>query len=459
MNYAILDIETTGGSPKHEKITEIAIFIHDGEKITEEFSTLINPEKYIPPFITGLTGITNEMVADAPKFYEIAKKIVELTENRIIVGHNVNFDYSFIQNEFKQLGYDFFRENLCTVRMSRKLIPGFRSYSLGKLCNQLNIEINGRHRAIGDAYATVKLFELLLQKETESGTTEISRPKPSGRIKNLNGFLTPEKINELPSATGVYYFHDSEGNLMYVGKSKNIHSRVLAHLGNKKSRRSIELSEKIAGISFELTGSELIALLLESEEIKKNKPSYNRAQRRTASGWGLYTHYDQKGYINFVIRKTGEKNSVPVTSFNNKTEGRVMMNKLVEKYWLCQKLCGLYTTDGACFHYDIRQCNGACIGKEPVKTYNERAHKLIKSFELEVDNVLIIDRGRTQQEKSVILLENGIYMGFGYFDIGESYVNIEDIKECIHKHQDNRDVRQIVKSWIRNNKAEKLIHI
>jgi len=452
MTYAILDIETTGGSPKHEKITEIAIFIHDGTRVMEEFSSLVNPEKNIPPFIVGLTGINNEMVASAPKFYEIAKKIVELTEDRIIVGHNVNFDYSFIQNEFKRLGYDYHRESLCTVKLSRKFIPGFNSYSLGKLCKQLKIEINGRHRASGDAYATVKLFELLLEQQKEL------QPKPSGRIKNLNGFLTPEKIQEIPPAAGIYYFHDSNGNLLYVGKSKNIHSRVLAHLGNKNSRRTIEMSERIAGISFELTGSELIALLLESEEIKKNKPRYNRSQRRTASGWGLYSHYDQRGYINFSINKTGEKNSVAVTSFNNKTEARQIMNTLVEKYWLCQKLCGLYVTDGACFHFDIRQCNGACIGKEPVKTYNERALKLIKSFELEVENILIIDRGRREEEKSVVLVENGIYKGFGYFDISDAYINIDELKECIQKHEDNRDVRYIIKSWLRRNKTEKLIH-
>jgi DNA polymerase-3 subunit epsilon len=245
---------------------------------------------------------------------------------------------------------------------------------------------------------------------------------------------------------------------LYVGKSKNIHSRVLAHLGNKNSRRTIEMSERIAGISFELTGSELIALLLESEEIKKNKPRYNRAQRRTASGWGLYSHYDQRGYINFEIRKTGEKNSVAITSFNNKTEARQILGSLVEKHWLCQKLCGLYTTEGACFHYDIRQCNGACIGKEPVKTYNDRAMKLTKSFELEMENVLIIDQGRTAEEKSAILIENGIYRGFGYFDISDTYVNIDELKNCIKKHEDNRDVRYIIKSWLRRNKVEKLVN-
>ena len=457
MNYAILDIETTGGSPKHEKITEIAIFIHDGKSIIEEYSSLVNPEKNIPHFITGLTGITNEMVADAPKFYEIAKKIVEITDGCIVVGHNVNFDYGFIQNEFKRLGYDYHRESLCTVKLSRKLIPGFRSYSLGKLCEQLKIQINGRHRAAGDAYATTQLFELLLKKDRELTSGAISGPFPSGKIKNLNGFLTPEKIGEVPAATGVYYLHDTEDNLLYVGKSKNIHTRILSHLGNRNSRRSMELREKIAGISFELTGSELIALLLESSEIKKHKPRYNRAQRRNSSGWGLYSYYDQSGYINFEITKTGEKNSVAITGFNNKKEGINMLTSLVEKHWLCQKLSGLYQTEGSCFHYDIRQCNGACIGKEPVKTYNERARRLIESFSFEYENILVLDKGRAITERSVVLIEKGIYKGYGYFDLSDSYLNIEELKECIKKTEDNREVRHIIKSWLRKNRPEKIL--
>ena len=158
--YAIVDIETTGGSPVKEKITEIAIYIHDGQKITNEFVTLINPEKNIPYNIIALTGITNEMVASAPKFYEIARDIVELTKDRTIIAHNSTFDYSFIRNEFRSLGYNFQREQLCTVKLSRKLIPGLRSYSLGAICSELGIKITDRHRAAGDALATAKLFDI-----------------------------------------------------------------------------------------------------------------------------------------------------------------------------------------------------------------------------------------------------------------------------------------------------------
>lgn len=163
--YAIIDIETTGQASTTGKITEIAIFIHNGFEITDSFTSLINPECYIPGFITNLTGIDNEMVRNAPKFFEVARKIVEITEDMVFVAHNVSFDYKFIQEEFRRLGYDYQRKTMCTVRMGRKFLPGYKSYSLGKICSELGISINGRHRAAGDALATVKLFEMILGRK------------------------------------------------------------------------------------------------------------------------------------------------------------------------------------------------------------------------------------------------------------------------------------------------------
>ena len=455
--YAILDIETTGGSPKNCRITEIAIYIHDGRQIVDEFVSLINPEVSIPYFITNLTGISNEMVEDAPRFFEVAKKIVELTDGKIIVGHNVSFDYGFIQNEFKQLGYDFNRKTICTVKLSRKIIPGYRSYSLGKICDNLGITINGRHRAAGDAFATVKLFEHLIMKSAEIGQELPLIGPVSGRLKNLNEFLKPDDINKIPETAGVYYFHDSEGNLIYIGKSKNIHRRILDHLGNRQSKRAMEMCGKIAGITFELTGSELIALLKESQEIKTHKPFYNRKQRVSSYPLGLYRSKDEFGYIQLKIKKIGEENIQPVTCFESKSEAVDYLTAMVQRYWLCQKLCGLYDTDGACFHYEIRQCNGACIQKEPVSVYNDRVEKLISGFEYENENLLIIDTGRSATERAVVCIEDGIYKGFGYLDITESYLGVNDIKECIKPSSDNRDIRQIINNWLRKNKVEKVI--
>jgi len=455
--FAILDIETTGGSPKTEKITEIAIFFHDGDKVVGEWTTLINPEKPIPYFITGLTGITNEMVADAPKFYEVAKELVERTENYTIVGHNVSFDYSFIKSEFKQLGFAYDRKTLCTVKLSRKTFPGYKSYSLGKICKELGIEIRDRHRAAGDALATVKLFELI--RDNQNGGEDLTLiSDSSGRYKNLNENLTVEDIENLPEECGTYYLFDEKQQLLYIGKSKNIRHRVLSHLGNSTSKRALEMKQRIHTISYELTGSELIALLKESREIKDQKPMYNRAQKRSSFYWGLYTSKDEYGYITFSLCKISENPDDPVTCFNNKKEAREALTRMVEKNWLCQKLSGLYQTDGACFHHSIRQCNGACVQGESVSVYNKRAEALLDSLKLDRGNVLIIDSGRNLQERSLVRIEKGMYLGYGFINVNDSYLGIEQMLDCIQPALDNRDIRQILKNWLKNNKVEKMLY-
>lgn len=455
--YAILDIETTGGSPKTEKITEIAIFFHDGEKVVDEWSTLLNPEKSIPYFITGLTGITNEMVAEAPTFYEVAKELVERTENQIIVGHNVQFDYSFIKSEFKRLGFEYDRKTLCTLKLSRKAFPGYKSYSLGKICQQLGIEIRDRHRAAGDALATVKLFEMIRNNRQDNSNLSLIS-EPVGKYKNLNEHLTVEDIEKLPEGCGTYYFFDKQQQLLYIGKSKNIRHRVLSHLGNTTSKRALEMKQRIHAISYELTGSELIALLKESREIKELKPLYNRAQKRSSFYWGLYTGKNEYGYITFSLKKISETPDDPVTTFHNKKEAVRSLTRMVEKNWLCQKLSGLYQTDGACFHYTIRQCNGACVQGESVAAYNRRAEALLESLRMDRGNVLIIDGGRDSDERSLVRIEKGIYMGYGYLSVNNAYLGIDEMLDCIQPALDNRDIRQILKNWLKNNKVEKILY-
>lgn len=449
--YAIIDIETTGLRPQSDKITEIAIYIHDGNGIVNEYATLIHPEKTIPYFISGLTGITNEMVEGAPRFYEVAKEIIELTENHIFVAHNARFDYNFIKEEFKRLGYHFKRDIFDTVKLSRRLIPGLKSYSLGKLCNHLDIDVNNRHRAAGDALATAKLFELLLYIDEESG----SKLFAGTGLKDLHPGLSSEKIKALPEETGVYYFYDENKQLIYVGKSKNIHQRVLTHLTNNSSQSKIEMRDRIAQIDFELTGSELVAYLLESDEIKKNKPVYNRAQRREASYTGIYVSTDKNQYLQFSIGKINEE--LPLASFSSVEKAKDILNFLTDEYHLCQKLTGLYKTDGPCFQHQIGICFGACIGKETPGSYNERAQKALKTFEYDNQNFFIIDKGRSGDEKSVVKVAHGKYLGFGYFSREEANSNPDILHDCIQHYTDNRDVQSIIKRYLRNGKIEKLL--
>ncbi|MBA4322464.1 MAG: exonuclease [Odoribacter sp.] len=453
--YAIVDIETTGGSSRHEKITEIAIYQHNGEKITGEFISLINPERNIPYFITNLTGITNEMVENAPKFYEIAKKIIEFTEDRIFIAHSARFDYSFIREEFKSLGYSFKRNILDTVTLSRKLFPGHRSYSLGNICKALKIEINGRHRAGGDALATVKLFELLLVKGGETGGSKL-KPFSNTRASKLHPALDINKINQVPEEPGVYYFYNENRDLIYVGKSRNLMQRISTHLSNNTTNRSMEMRDAIADIGWEETGSELIALLKESFEIKANKPLYNRAQRRTGFRWGIFSSYDEKGFLNFNYHQVKDEDS-HLSVFTSREKAKAKLVSLTETYYLCQKLTGLYETDGSCFHYHVGICKGACCGKEPAKEYNERAEKALKEFVFSQRNFFIIDRGRKPDERSAVKIYNGKYSGWGYFDINEMGFGLTAVHDCIKASQDNRDIQVILKSYLKRNRVEKII--
>ena len=442
--FAVVDIETTGGSPKTEKITEIAIYIHDGLTVVDEFVTLVNPEVTIPYFITGLTGITNEMVADAPKFFEVARKVVEMTENRIFVAHNVNFDYSFIRNEYKSLGFEYNRKTLDTIKLARQVIPGLPSYSLGKLCKQLAIPLTNRHRAGGDALATVRLLEELLARDKKGVASKILKP---GNPQGLNEHLTQKVINKLPEATGVYYFWDRSGELIYVGKSKNIRSRVLQHLYNQSTRRAMEMKDRLADITWELTGNELIALLLESEEIKKLKPIYNRAQRRSTFSYGLYLTENRNGYQELHIESTNQ-DDCPLTTFSSKTEGKELMHRWVEEYHLCQKLCGLYESGGACFHHSIHECSGACIGVEPSESYNQRVGKLLEKFEYEFSDFLILGEGRMKGEIGLVCIEKGRYMGYGYIS-DDHTSNVEVLRDSIKGYPNNRDVHVLIKQYLR----------
>ena len=455
MKYAIVDLETTGGLSAVDRITEVAIFIHDGNKVVEEFTTLLNPERSIPPFVSRLTGITDEMVANAPKFYEVAKEIINLTEDCIVVAHNAGFDYGFLKHEFKMLGYDYRKNSLCTVQLSRVVLPGHKSYSLGKLCKSLGIELNGRHRAYGDASATVSLFEMLLKNGSPNQFEQHINLDLYSAKHHPN--VPREAIESLTDETGIYYFHDKEGNIIYVGKSKNIRSRVMSHFTSNTTRKAKKLKNAIADISFEQTGSELVALLKEEAEIKKHQPFYNSALKRSEFRFGIYSYQDRGGYINFAVKDKRAVTGEPVCYVYSKNRGLKMMETVMEKFKLCQKLCGLYETKDACFNYMVKLCNGACVGKEEIATYNDRAKKAMAYLKGKGQNFFIIDKGRHQQERTIVQVENGRYMGFGYLDVNDAYTNKSDLKEAIKPAKDNKDTLQIITSYLRKKKVERII--
>ncbi len=450
--YAVVDIETTGTSYKTGKITEIAILIHDGQKVTEEFATLINPEQRIPYRIQQMTGISDRMVEDAPRFFEVAKEIVEITRDCIFVAHNASFDYNFIRQEFKSLGYDYQREKLCTVKLSRKLIPFKKSYSLGNLCSELQIINERPHRAYGDARATVKLFELLLSID----------PKPEEiPLQGLNSNLDPQMVRNLPEEAGVYYFLDEEQKVIYVGKSVNIKSRVMSHLTNCTTKRALEMKNKVAAINYELTGNELIALLLESHEIQRHMPRFNRAQRRTGYNFGLFHYFDEKGYICLKTCKLNDcEGEVPLTTFNSATAAKNFLFALCEDHRLCQKLCNLYSSSNSCFQYKIKECDGACIGEEPPDEYNARVRRVISRFEYANPNFLIVGPGRNDAECSVVWVERGRYHGFGFASREiNGYDELGFLKDAVKPYTENKHVHSIIRSFLQRPHKMKVINL
>lgn len=454
MKFAIVDIETTGGNPKSSKITEIAIYISNGYEIIDEYVTLLNPESKIPPFIVQLTGISDKMVENAPKFFEVAKKIIEITEDCIFVAHNVGFDYGVIRHEFKNLGYDFRKKQLCTVRASRYMIQGEASYSLGKLCRSLGIELEGRHRAGGDALATTHLFHrLMLQSERDLHAFVQDDINP----KILHPNLDLETLDELPNKAGVYKFFNEFNQLIYIGKSKQIKSRVEQHLKNVKTQKGIKMQAEIARIEYELTGSEWIALLLESELIKKHKPIYNRMLRRNSFPFGLFQLENQAGYKTLHIARISKTNELPLTTFTTQKEAIQYLTHICEKYELCQKLCGLYTSTSSCFAYQVKQCFGACIEKENQETYNNRVDNFVSNLLFEAQNFYIVDAGRTRYEKSLIKVENGTYIGYGFIPHFAIKNKPKSWTKYIDFRIEDKDVRTILQQLLRKNGGEGIV--
>ena len=451
--YSIVDIETTGGKFNEEGITEIAIYKFDGKEIIDKFISLINPEKNIQPFVVNLTGINNKMLRNAPKFHEVAKRILEITENTIFVAHNTSFDYRILKTEYNRLGYNFKRNTLCTLELSKKLILDMDSYSLGKLTKQLGIPLTQRHRASGDALATVKLFKLLLDKDLDKNIIleNIKNTNKSNLPKNLNQIL-----EELPNSTGVYYLHNKNSEIIYIGKSKNIKKRINQHFTGKDSK-SNKLQIHTSSVSYDETGSELIALLKESNLVKLHKPIYNRKLRKSIYPFGVYKHIDNNNYINLSISKT-ITSADPITTFKNMNNAVSFLNKLINENNLCQKLCGIYNSKNSCFSYTINECSGACINLEEFEQYNNRLTNAIKYLNFENQNFAIIDKGRNVDENSFVLVENGLFIGLGYFNLNFQINNIEVLRKILIQMKHNCDNQQIIQSFLKKSKGNKILH-
>ncbi len=444
--YAIVDIETTGGHAAAHCITEIAIYVHDGSRVTRHFKTLINPGRKIPIYITALTGITNEMVAEAPLFEDVAEQIHELLHGNIFVAHSVNFDFSFVKHQLKFHGFDLNVKKLCTVRLSRKVFEGYHSYSLGNICRNLDIIIEDRHRADGDAKATVELFNRILQ---HGGQAHINAMlKKSSAEQWLPENLDKEEIAKLPASPGVYYFHNAKGKVIYVGKAINIRKRVSSHFThNDPEKKRQYFLRQVCKVSCKNCANELQALVLESAEIRRLWPKYNYSQKQPAQKYGLYTFEDNRGYMRLAIDKN-KRNLPALYHFNLLHEGLVLLKKMVDEFELSHKLCYLDKTPLA--EKDIEFLDAP-------RYYNGKVKTALTALENQLPTFAIVDEGIIKEEKLYLLVERGSFWGMGYLPATQIVRNLHELKHSLEPYADNDFIRNSLYAFAEANPDKKLL--
>ncbi|WP_432709462.1 exonuclease domain-containing protein [Pedobacter sp.] len=454
MQYAVVDIETTGGFASGNGITEISIQIHDGTRVLDTFETLINPQSFIPPYIEALTGISNDMVEQAPVFEEVAETIYNLLKDRIFVAHNVNFDFSFVKHHLALAGYDLQCKKLCTVRLSRKLFPGFPTYSLGKLCNSLKINIENRHRAGGDAAATAELLGLLLKADTD-GYIKQSLHKAS-KEQALPPNLAKSCVDGLPDKPGVYYFKDEKGAVVYIGKAKNIKKRVCSHFtGNNAGPQRQEFLRSIHHVDYEICGTELMAFILEATEIKRLWPSSNRAMKRFEQKYALVSYTDQQGYKRLGIDKY-KKQVLSLYSFNSLADGHQLLRMLIKEHILCEKLCFIQSKRTACTGHALGSCTGACIGAESAASYNVRVKYALQSLHTLLPSFALIDQGRNEEEQSCLWVEKGQFYGMGYVSHYSDVNDLETLKSALKPYPSNDYILNLILTYAEAHPSKKL---
>lgn len=446
--YCIVDIETTGGSASSSGITEVSIYRHDGKEITGHFTTLINPGHHIPSHITSLTGISNAMVASAPVFEEVAEKIYDLLSENIFIAHNVNFDFSFLKHQLHRSGYNLVVKKLCTVRLSRKTFAGLPSYSLGNLCRSLRIPVENRHRADGDAKATVLLFEKILLANGQVHIDEMLK-KSSGE-QWLPMQLDKKTIDRLPLTAGVYYFHDSKGKVIYVGKAINIRKRVSSHFThNDAALRRQHFLRLIADITFKECTNELHALVLESTEIKRLWPKYNYSQKEPLQKFGLYSFEDNKGYLRLAIDKK-KKNLPALCQFNLMYDGITLLRKMAEQFSLDLRLCHIDKTTFTPEELELL---------DPPSDYNQKVMAALQELQKQLPTFAVMETGAKKDELLCLLMEKGSFWGMGYIDRQLKDAPVDTLKEKLQPYMDNNFIRNSLYAYAEANPAKRVSYV
>ena len=411
MLFAVVDIETTGGNASLGKMTEIAIVITDGENILDEFQSLVDPGMHIPSFITNLTGITNQMVEDAPQFQYIAPKVADMLKDKVFVAHNVNFDYSFVKKELEEAGYTMPTKKMCTVRYSRKIVPGQNSYSLGNICAHFGIKNLDAHRAMSDTKATVQLLHELFRLDyNEFWKTYLT----NGKEVNLPSGLDLETFTNLPEEPGVYYLKNANGEILYIGKAVKIRTRVGQHFSGKKtSAKSAGFHKEVCAVDYFLTGSELLALLHEDSEIRKHWPPYNKSQKHPPTKYNLSYYKDQNNNwrVGIIKGKFSGQSLLTAYSLLGAREG---LFEIVKNNLLSPDLCQVSVP-----------VNNHITEEE----HNSNFEILLENHQDYPLNFVIWETGRKPNEEAFILIKEGQFHGFGFIQSGQKTTDYSILKQ------------------------------
>lgn len=432
--FAIVDIETTGSFAAENGITEIAIVLFNGKEVEKRFTTLIQPQYPIPKFVSQLTGITNAMVAHAPLFADVAADVFRMLQNRIFVAHNVNFDYSFIKYHLKACGYEWNARKLCTLKLAREAFPGFPKYGLGSICRQLDISIENRHRAGGDADATCILFDRILQK----GGTAILKTffKKENRAQILPPNLPMEAIQRLPNTPGVYHFHNKKDKIIYTGKAKSLKTRVAGHFtGFTTSSRRQEFLRNIFSISFIHCPTELQAAILESIEIRKRWPQYNISQKHREQAFGIFSFEDAKGYWRLAIDKIN-KQAKAIATYPLFSEAHNALWKLVRAHDLDARMCFLDRTP-----MDADKL-------PPVAEYNDRVKLAIQAVTTGFTDFLVVEKTNQKNKLSCILIEQNKFYGMGIVPSRTDLTNKIAVKKFLEQYPHNTTILSLIRAHV-----------
>lgn len=375
---AIVDLETTGAHPAYDRVTEIAVIEVVGGEAVESWSTLVDPETAIPPGIQALTGITNEMVAGAPTFRALAEGLYERLQGRVFVAHNARFDYGFLRQEFERAGLKFQAKTLCTVRLSRKLYPAHSRHNLDSLIARHGLACGARHRALGDAEA---VWQFLRVAAAERGADALAgAAKEITRQPALPAQVDRALVDAIPDGPGVYIFFGEQGAPLYVGKSVNMRTRVLAHFADDvRSAKELQLARATRSIDWERSAGELGALLREAALVKKLQPAFNRQLRRDA-GLCSFVFEAHRG-PGLALRLAGDEEigaqALPHMHglFRSRRAALAALRGLADAHGLCLQSLGFERSrarQGACFRHQLRRCAGLCAGKESADAHHAR---------------------------------------------------------------------------------------